>query len=403
MTTPATPYPKGRLRILAVGAFAIGTDTFVVAGVLPEVGAALHVSSADAGWVSAVFALVYAVAAPVFGALTASVERRQLMFFALCAFGLGNALSAVAPTLGLLIAARVFTAASAALYIPAASAMASLLVPAESRGRALATVLGGISLATVVGVPIGTWVAAAAGWRLTFWIVAALGVACALALRVALPELRMPGAPGIAARFAPMRDIRVLLTVLTTILFMTGGYTALTYIGAVFGPATHGDGTMLALLLLVFGVAAVAGTRLAGAATDRYGATGVLLGSTALLALALVSLPITADRLWTAMVCIALWGFAGMATQPPQQHRLIGLMPEARPLVLSLNSAATFVGIAAGGAIGSGVLRYAEPGTLGVVGAALVAVSVVTASLAARSAKVAARQDPGPQREAPVR
>lgn len=377
---PVTP-------LLAVGAFAIGTDTFVVAGVLPEVAGDLGSSLADTGWVSTVFALTYAVLAPVLGALTGRVERRRVLVVSLTVFAVGNAASALADELGTLLAARVLTAAGAALYIPAASASAAALATPERRGRAMAVVLGGLSAATLAGVPFGTWLAADLGWAATFWLLAGIGAVCAGAVALGLPEVRLPAAPGLAARLAPVRDPRVLGTVLTTLAFMTGGYLALTYIGAVLAPATDGDGTTLALLLLVFGVFAVGGTVIGGRATDRWGATPVLLAALAGLATVLVTLPLARDSLTTAVVAMAAWGVTAMATQPPQQHRLFAIAPASGPLLLSLNSSATFAGISLGGFIGGRVLTHSEThgvDRLGQFGAALVVAGLLTAALGLR-------------------
>ncbi|MER7753306.1 MFS transporter [Kitasatospora sp. NPDC097643] len=381
------------LPVLALGAFAIGTDTFVVAGVLPEVAGDLKADYADVGWVSTLFALTYAVFAPVLGALTGRLERRTVLVISLLGFTAGNVASALAPGLGLLLLARVFTAASAAMYIPAASACAGALSAPERRGRALAVVLGGLSAATVVGVPFGTWLAADLEWRATFWLVAGLGLLCAGAVAFGLPEVRLPAAPGLAARLAPARDARVLFTVLTTLLFMTGGYLVLTYIGAVLAPATDGNGTTLALLLLVFGVTAVAGTTLGGRATDRWGPVPVLVGSVAGLAVVLAVLPLTRDRLVPAAVTMAVWGLAAMATQPPQQHRLFAIAPTSGPLLLSLNSSATFAGISLGGFLGGRVIDHGGADaldTLGLVGAALAALALVTVAAAVRTERARA-------------
>ncbi|MFF8863258.1 MFS transporter [Streptomyces sp. NPDC015139] len=389
---PVTP-------LLAVGAFAIGTDTFVVAGVLPEVARGLGTSLADAGWVSTLFALTYAVLAPVLGALTGRLERRSVLVVSLTVFAIGNVASALATGLGALLAARVVTAAGAALYVPAASASAAALAAPERRGRAMAVVLGGLSAATFAGVPFGTWLAADLHWSVTFWLLAGLGAVCAVAVAVGLPPVRLPAAPGLVARLAPARDPRVLVTALTTLAFLTGGYLALTYIGAVLAPATDGDGTTLALLLLDFGVFAVCGTVVGGRATDRWGPTPVLLASVAGLATVLVTLPLTRDTPVGASVGMAAWGVTAMATQPPQQHRLFAIAPGSGPLLLSLNSSATFLGISLGGFIGGRVLAHGGADAvdrLGLLGAALAAVGLLTAVLGTRLRTEGPRTDREP-------
>ncbi|MFJ3811323.1 MFS transporter [Streptomyces sp. NPDC090073] len=397
---PVTP-------LLAVGAFAIGTDTFVVAGVLPEVARGLGTSLADAGWVSTLFALTYAVLAPVLGALTGRLERRSVLVVSLTVFAIGNVASALSTGLAALLAARVVTATGAALYVPAASASAAALAAPERRGRAMAVVLGGLSAATFAGVPFGTWLAADLHWSVTFWLLAGLGAVCAVAVAAGLPPVRLPAAPGLVARLTPARDPRVLATAFTTFAFMTGGYLALTYIGAVLAPATDGDGTRLALLLLDFGVFAVCGTVIGGRATDRWGPTPVLLASVTGLAAVLVTLPVTRDTPAGALVGMAAWGVTAMATQPPQQHRLFAIAPESGPLLLSLNSSATFLGISFGGFIGGRVLAHGGADAvdgLGRLGAACVAIGLLTAVLGARLRTSGPRTDrepaPVPARDA---
>ncbi|MFE2957707.1 MFS transporter [Nocardia tengchongensis] len=389
MTTNSGPAaaPKTLLPLLAVGAFAIGTDTFVVSGVLPSVAESLRISIADAGWISTVFALVYACMAPVLGAVTGRLDRRLVMLISLVGFGLGNIASALAPNMAMLLLARAGTAAAAALFIPAASAVAAVTAAPERRAQAMAVVLGGISVATVAGVPFGTWVAADISWRATFSVVAAIGLLCAALIAVLLPPVALPAAPDLATRLAPVRNPRVAATVLTTFLFLTGGYTALTYVGAVFWEPSNGSGTTLAVLLMVFGIAGVAGTMLAGRGTDRFGAMPVLLASIVILGAVLAALPVAREHLATSVIALALWGLAGMASQPAQQHRLFSISPQAGPLLFSLNSAATFAGIAAGGAIGNRVLQHGGASgvdALGLVGAGIVAVSLVTALVAVR-------------------
>ncbi|NUS87481.1 MAG: MFS transporter, partial [Streptomyces sp.] len=188
-----------RLLLLALGTFAVGTDSMVMAGILGLISRDLDVSVPTAGQMVTVFALAYALLAPVLATLTARWPRRQLLLTALTVFTAANALSALAPTYPLLLATRVLAAAGAALYTPTANAVATSLVPPERRGRALATVLGGMTVATALGVPLGTWIGRT-DWRLTMWLVVALGAAALAGQALLLRELpgvpHQPGPPG---------------------------------------------------------------------------------------------------------------------------------------------------------------------------------------------------------------
>jgi len=160
--------------VLATGTFAVGTDAFVVTGFLPEMARTLDVSPQAAGQSVTVFAVAYAVLSPVLATLTARVPRRVLLVCALVVLGLANIGSALAPSYGVLVATRVLAAFGAASYTPNAGAAAAALVRPAQRARALAIVLGGLTAATAVGVPLGNLAERAVDWRSVLGLVAAL-------------------------------------------------------------------------------------------------------------------------------------------------------------------------------------------------------------------------------------
>lgn len=145
----------GSVLVLALGTFAVGTDAFIVSAFLPEMARELGVTTAMAGQSVTIFALAYALLAPVIATLTATLPRRRLLMAALFFLGLANIGSALAPSLGVLIATRIAAAAAAATYTPNAGAVAAQLVGPEQRARALAIVIGGLSISTALGVPLG--------------------------------------------------------------------------------------------------------------------------------------------------------------------------------------------------------------------------------------------------------
>ncbi|HLW91778.1 MAG TPA: MFS transporter, partial [Roseiarcus sp.] len=157
-----------RLLPLVMSAFAIGTETFMITGVLPTIAADLGVSSAAAGSLVTIFALAYAFGSPLLAVVTAGIERKRLLLLAIGAFALANFLAALAPSFLWLAAARVLLALTAGTFMPAATAFATAAHEPTRRGRAVALIYSGMTLATVVGVPVGTFIAAAASWRMTF-------------------------------------------------------------------------------------------------------------------------------------------------------------------------------------------------------------------------------------------
>src|SRR5215469_318373 len=165
-----------RIYLLAVGTFALGTDLFVIAGVLPSIAQDRSVSIDTAGLLVTVFSLVYGFGAPVLAATTSHISRQKLLLIVLLGFSVANLLSAISPTFPILMLTRIIAACFAALYTPAATAVAAALASPERRGQALAIVLGGLTAATVLGVPIGTALGKYFGWRAPFLFVAALGM-----------------------------------------------------------------------------------------------------------------------------------------------------------------------------------------------------------------------------------
>ncbi|MEU1671877.1 MFS transporter [Streptomyces roseifaciens] len=342
-----------RLLLLALGTFAVGTDTMVMAGILGRVADDLGVSVLAAGQVVTVFALAYALLAPVLAAATARWPRRRLLLTALAVFTAANAVSALAPDYPTLLATRVLAAAGAALYSPNASAAATTLVPPERRGRAIATVLGGMTVATALGVPLGTYVGRA-DWRPTMWLVTALGAAALLGLAAFLRELPAPArVVGLRERLAPLRDGRVLAAAATTFAFFMAFQSVYIYLGTAVRPATGGDADRLSTILLATGVASVAGSWLGGHVVDRWGVRKVLLTGSVVSAVFFAALPWLGRTMTGALVYALAVPLAGWSISVAQPHRLASLRPADAPLLLSLNSSALYLGMAAGGGTGS--------------------------------------------------
>jgi len=159
---------------LAIGAFAIGTEALMIAGLLPAIAADFHTTIATAGELITIFAIAYAVGSPILSALCGNLDRRRLLMIALSCFTAANLLAATTQSLWQLVAVRVLLALSAGLFMPTAYAVAASLVPPERRGRAIAAVTSGMTIATVLGVPLGAWIGGHADWRSTFLIVAVL-------------------------------------------------------------------------------------------------------------------------------------------------------------------------------------------------------------------------------------
>ncbi|MEV7929968.1 MFS transporter [Kitasatospora sp. NPDC088779] len=379
-----------RLLLLALGTFAMGTDSMVVAGILGPIAADLGVSVPAAGQLVTVFALGYALLAPVLAALTARWPRRRLLLTALAVFSAANALSALAPGYGLLLATRVLAAAGAALYTPTANAVATTLVAPERRGRALATVLGGMTVATALGVPLGTWVGRG-DWRMTMWLVTALGVAALAGLALLLRDLPAPvAAPGLRARLAPLGQRRVLGAAATTLAFFLAFQCVYIYLATAVSGATGGDADRLSLVLLTAGVMSVAGSWLGGRLVDRVGVRRVLLTGSTVAAGAFAALPWLGRSMPGALVYAAVVPLAGWAVSVALPHRLASIDPGNAPLLISLNSSALYLGTAAGGVAGSAAIAVLGGRWFPFAAAGLALVAAVTAAATTRDARAGA-------------
>jgi predicted MFS family arabinose efflux permease len=365
-----------------LGTFAIGTDSFVVAGILPQVATSLDVSVEAAGQLVTVFALSYAVLSPVMAAVTAHWPRRRVLLGGLAVLVVGNALTATLPTFGLVLASRALAGLGAAMFTPTASGVAASLVPPAQRGRALALVMAGLSGATALGAPIGTVIGSSRDWRTTMWFVAALAAVAFVGVAALLPTVATPPAVTLAQRLAPARDARIALTLLTTVLVLTGLYTVYTYISVSYDRATGGDGTRLAGLLFAFGLAATIGNLVSGALTDRFGNRRIINAAVAIAAVDFALMPWSSAALPTAVLAIVVWGLCGWGVLVPQQHRLIQIAGAGAPLAIALNAAAIYLAVSVSGLTGALGIALVGAHHLGLVASLFIGLGLVAAERA---------------------
>jgi predicted MFS family arabinose efflux permease len=362
------------LNWLTLGAFAIGTEGFMIAGLLPALARDLNVGVPAAGHLVTAFSLAYAIGAPVMAVLTAGLERRRLLAIAMGSFAVANLLAALAPGYAGLLGARLLLALSAASFMPAASGYAAALGGRERRGRALSAITTGLTLAIIAGVPLGVLVGQGFGWRATFFGVAGLAAFSLLGILTRLP--RQP--PGITAsmgdRLALAKRSDILAVLLTSVLTVAGTFTVYTYLGAFIAAVAGLGSRALAPVLLGFGLASAVGTQLSGSAADRWGARSTVIvgGGLALLAYLALSLSATLGPARATLVmlpALLLWGLASWGLITAQQARLVALAPALAPVSLSMNSSAVYLGSAMGAAAGALVIADGAMERLGWVAA----------------------------------
>lgn len=374
---PKRPW-RAKTAILALGVFAVGTDGFVIVGLLPEIHKTLHVSTAVAGQMVTSFAVAYALMGPVLAALTGKWSRRSVLVTGIMLLGVGNAVTALAHDFALILASRTLAGAGAALFIANAVATAAHLAGDQRRGSAIAMVTAGSTTSLVLGAPLGTVIGGAWGWRAAIWFVTGFAVVVAAAIAVLLPSTKLGDAATLRQRVAPLTDHRVLRILAVTLLAFIGIYLPFTYMSAVFASAIEGTQNRLALLLLVFGIAATAGNLTVGWLVDRYDSRRVVIGATlGVAAVFLVMLPIREVYVLVA-ICHALSGFVSFSVIGPQQHRIIPYAPPGgASLVTSLNTSTAYLGNFISSIVGGVVISTAGSATyllpIGAVFAALAA------------------------------
>lgn len=373
----------GALLVLAVGTFTVGTDGFVLNGLLPTIAADLHVSVSTAGQLTTIFALTYAISSPLIAAFTGGWDRRLLLVGGMALFTVGMAGQALGTTFAVVAIARLLAAVGAAAFQSNAYVLAGALSSDERRGRALATVAAGMSVSMVVGVPIGVVAGTWFGWRAVMWGIGVVAVVVALLIPI-LPEVRVPAA-GLRARLSVVVRPPVARVLIVTVLALLATFTALVYLPVLLAPVA--SGATLSWVLVASGVGQVIGNLVAGRTTDRLGPARVAAVSLAGTTVMLLVLDLGALTLPTAVLTSLLSGaFSGML-MVPQQHRLFSLAPDSPTVALGLNGSAIYIGGALGSALGGAVLAGAGVWWLGPVGA-LSAVTALTLSLTSRRAPV---------------
>lgn len=355
------------LYLFALTNLVIGTGAFVLTGILSPLSQSLGVSVAAAGQAMTAYALTSAFIAPLLVVGTGGWSRKNALLLALGLFTAGSVLSALAPNFTLLILGRVLMGAGSMFSALASGVVVSLVEPAR-RGRALSISFLGISLSYAIGLPLGTWLGFAYGWRTPVWAVTACCVALGVLLLSRLPaRIEAPGASFRGLRQAAKPA--VLRVWLRTLLYFIAIFSVFSYIGPVLqalNPLTPGQ---LSALLVAFGVSGVVGTMSGGWAADRFGAIRTLRVQLSVLTAMLVLVPFTQGSIALCALVFMTWGVSGFGMMAPQQLLLASAAPQQAPLLLSLNGSMLYVGTAVGAAVSgavSGSVGFARLSWIGV-------------------------------------
>ncbi len=386
MTTAAVPPtapaalvapPPSVLRLavlaLALGGFGIGTNEFVAMGLLPDIAASLGVSEPSAGHIISAYALGVVIGAPVIAALTARAPRKALLLTLMAVFVLGNVASVLAPTYGTLVAARFVAGLPHGAYFGIAALVAARLLGPGNRAKAVAQVMTGLTVATVVGVPLASWLGQHLGWRSAFVLVVGIGIATIVALWLWLPSVGATHASSPLTELGALKRPQVWLALGVGMVGFGGMFAVYTYVATTLTDVTGVGRAWVPVGLMVFGAGMVVGNFLGGRLAD-WSVIRSLYATMTVLGIALAVFVVASHNSVTALIVLFVIGASGAAIAPALQTRLMDVAADAQTLAAALNHSALNIANAAGAWIGGMVIAagfgYTAPAAAGALLAA---------------------------------
>ncbi|WP_313196969.1 MFS transporter [Rhizobium sp.] len=348
------------LYALTAGAFGIGVTEFVIMGLLIDVSKDLGVSISAAGLLISGYALGVVIGAPILGAISGKWSKKTLLMALMVVFTIGNLACAIAPDYWTLMAARVLTAFAHASFFGVGSVVATSLVAPNKKASAIAIMFTGLTVANILGVPFGTWLGQAYGWRSTFWAVTLIGVAAFAVIALLVPKDKASDTQEEASQgvLAVLGRRAVLLGLLTTVLSWVGVFAGFTYIAPILTQITGFSEAAVSPILLVFGGGLVIGNLAGGWLADRH-LMPTIVGSLIALAVVLLAMTVVIHQPVLMVIAIALFGAAAFATVAPLQMWVLAKAEGAgQGLASSFNIAAFNLGNAIGAWLGGAVIDH---------------------------------------------
>ncbi|MFI9011590.1 Cmx/CmrA family chloramphenicol efflux MFS transporter [Actinosynnema sp. NPDC053489] len=368
--------------VLGLSVFCIGTSEFMVSGLLPELAADLAVSIPDAGLLISGYALGVVVGGPALTLATLRVPRKTALVGLLGLFVVGQTVGALAEGYAMLMTGRVVAALAQGAFFGVGSVVAVELAGPQRRGRALAIMFSGLTVATVLGVPAGTILGQRGGWRTSFWVVDALAVLAVLGVLFLVPRLAPPRHVGVRAEFGAFRRPRVWVALSTSMLTQAAVFCCFSYLAPLFTDVSGFPPGAVSPLLMLFGVGCFAGNLIGGRFADRRLLATLYAGTTAM-AVVLALLSVLAHDKWATVVAVAAFGVAAFSINPALQAQVMREAGDAPTLATTTNTSAFNVGNTLGPWLGglaiSAGLGFTAPAWLG----ALLAVAGLGAALLA--------------------
>ncbi|MFC5447767.1 MFS transporter [Paenibacillus aestuarii] len=372
--------PKERLPVslfsLTAGAFAIGMTEFVIMGILPNVATDLHVSISQAGQLITSYALGVAFGAPILAMLTHRLPQKRLLILLMLIFILGNLLAVFAPNYSTVMIARLITALAHGTFFGVGSVIAANLVHPDRRAGAVSVMMAGLTIANIIGVPLGTFIGQHLGWRASFGAVVIMGIFSLIGIILLIPRIEQKNATSLVQQVRALAQPKLLFVLLIGALGCSSLFAVFTYIAPILIQITGFSESSVTWILILFGFGVTLGNILGGKLAD-WKLMPSLLCNFAALALILAVFAVTDQVPAGAVITVFIWGVAAFGILPGLQLRIMNLAKEAPELAATSTHSALNLGNAGGAFLGGWTITHIGLGTLPWLGAVLTALGFV--------------------------
>lgn len=346
-----------KVFILSLGMFALGFDAYIVAGLIPGMGATYHKDVSQVGLAVSIFTLFYALSAPVCASIFAGKSVRKILLYAMIIFTMANSITAIAPTFMILLLSRAIAGAAAGLFSPLAISASAKLVPIGKKGRAIGLTLGGMSIGTVLGVPLGLFVADMLNWQASIWLLVLIGIIAIVCMHTYLPHIETPPPPALRERLKMFVDKRVTITVSITFFASVSSLGLYTYLSPLIEEIAEINNLMV--YLWAWGFGGLFGSLIIGYLIDYFRKTKTLITVILfILTMSMICIPLMIHLPLLKYLPFFVWGAMGWASQAPQQHILMSYQPHNGSSAVALNSSLNYLGSSVGAALGGVVLSF---------------------------------------------
>lgn len=346
-----------KVLLLSLGMFALGFDAYIVAGLVPGISETYDKDVSQIGLAVSIFTLFYAISAPVCASLFAGKSIKKILLYSMLVFTIANSITAIAPTFMVLLISRAIAGVGAGLFSPLAISASSELVSIEKKGRALGLTLGGMSVGTVLGVPLGLYVSDLLNWQASIWLLVLIGFIALFGMLVYLPHIETPSPPALNERLKMFMDKKVTITVFITFFASISSLGLYTYLAPLINEiASSGD---LVFYLWAWGFGGLFGSLIIGHLIDYFKKPKSLVSIILIiLTVSIICIPLMINMPLLKYLPFFVWGAMGWASQAPQQHILMSYQPNNGSSAVALNSSLNYLGSSVGATLGGIVLSF---------------------------------------------